>query len=192
MTSFMPRTQGHRLSTDANHAQTIEFKQWVGDFNLVGNVLYILLAMASIVASTSVALTYQAPDVVIVLLAILLATTAIAFRIKIFNRYAFVIHQIRVSTYGDLQWSDGWLGQNDIVCVESRIQHDDTNRSEKRYAVICLTRSGEEHYICSNLTKFQAQAISRYLFRALLTSEPDPASQSSTRLSLQEKPVYSS
>lgn len=189
MTSSSNPYLGTKKITDTSNAQAIQVKQRIGDFGFAGNVLYILLAMGSVVVAANVALRYSVPDAVIILLSALLGTAAIALRIKIFNRFAFKVYQIRISKYGDLQWTDGWLPQNEIACIESRAEPHDSMASEVRYAVTCITKSGDTHHICSNLTKLKADFISRDLSHALGTIEHCSALRGSTS-SLRSTPAY--
>lgn len=169
--------QGHYVDANGNgvdQSTTIQFKQYIGDFNLATNIAYISIAIAGILGITSLALTYGLSELGAVLLAVLLGIGVIALRIKIFNHYAFSIGRVGVSPQGDVEWPGGWLRHTAVGQIV--VQHSDgLGRGSK---VVCISSTGEAHILGSGLPQARAEAIRRDIVRALRRATSDTAPHS--------------
>ena len=179
VSSLARRIQGHYYGVEADRSTILQFKQLVGDFDTLGNVVYCLMSLAALVGAALLAIATGLHEAATVLLVIALGISTIALRIKIFNRYAFSVQRISVSPQGDLEWPSGWLAHEAIAGVEARR----TGAEARGYIIVCLDRAGESHDLGTGLTQAGAEAICRDLRAALKNSTFD------TRARVHEPPL---
>jgi hypothetical protein len=124
-----------------------------------------LLALLGVVAIAMAAQHYGMSDGMTIFLALCLGVAAVALRIKIFNQYAFVMKQVKVSPQGDLEWPGRWLEHAEI----HQLQVESLPGSAGQSKVVCVLHSGERHVIGDKLPQVRAAAICRDLSNALGT-----------------------
>src|SRR5690606_7635957 len=169
MSSFIRRIQGHYYGIEIDRSITLQFKQLVGDFDTLGNVVYCIASMALLVGTAALTIAAGLHEATTVLLVIALGIGSIALRIKIFNRYAFSVQRISVSPQGDLEWPGGWIAHESIAHVETRRRSPQARGCQ----IVCVDRSGTVHDLGTGLTQVKAEAICRDLRAALRESQRD-------------------
>ncbi|MDX3893876.1 hypothetical protein [Pusillimonas sp.] len=169
MSSLARRIQGHYYGVEADRSTILQFKQLVGDFDTLGNVVYCLVSLAALAGAALLAIATDLHEAAAVLLVIVLGISTIVLRIKIFNRYAFSVQRISVSSQGDLEWPGGWMAHEAIEDVAARR----TGSTARGYTIVCLDRSGDSHDLGTGLTRAGAEAICRDLRTALKNSSFD-------------------
>lgn len=157
MSSPVRQIQGHYRKVETDQSITLQFKQFVGDFDFTGNMMYCLLSLATLIAIAYSMASLALPDAATIAVVALLGVAAIALRIKIFNRYAFSMQRINVSPHGDIEWSGGWLAHSAVSAVEARRG----NPHQRGFNVVCVEQSGETHDIGMGLSRAKAEAICR-------------------------------
>lgn len=173
VSSLARRIQGHYYGVEADRSTILQFKQLVGDFDTLGNVVYCLASMTVLVGAALLTIAAGLHEAATILLVIALGISTIALRIKIFNRYAFSVQRISVSPQGDLEWPGGWMAHEAIAGVEAHC----TGPQARGYRVVCLDRSGESRDLGTGLTRAGAEAICRDLRTALQNSTLDARSR---------------
>lgn len=162
MASLNRQPQGHLLGTSAEGSTILQFSQYKGDFTLSGDLIYVLSALSGAIFLAMSAQHYKLSDGMTVLAVLLWGVAAVALRIRIFNRYAFVMKQVTVSRDGDLEWFGQWVPNAGIHQIQLRPDTQQRGCSQ----VVCVTSTGERHVV-GILPHIRAEAICRDLRRAL-------------------------